>query len=86
MSLEAGLAFGWSSDSLHWVESFLDGEVVVATVEIPPRYRGVTRGSKEVEVEALSVLACLEAVETAYPGFHELVLDPKGQIRRFFPM
>ena len=55
----------------------------VATVEIPPRYRGVTRGSKQGEVEAASVLAGLEAVEAAYPGFHELVLDQKGQIRRF---
>ncbi|MEE3325935.1 MAG: molybdopterin synthase sulfur carrier subunit [Myxococcota bacterium] len=53
------------------------------TVEIPPRYRGVTRGSKQVEVEALSVVGCLEAVEAAYPGFHELVLDQKGQVRRF---
>ncbi|MAI26239.1 MAG: MoaD/ThiS family protein [Myxococcota bacterium] len=52
-------------------------------VEVPPRYRGVTRGTKKVEVEASSVLASLAAVEAQYPGFHELVLDPKGQVRRF---
>ena len=55
----------------------------MVTVEIPPRYRGVTRGSKKVEVEASSVLSCLAAVESEYPGFHELVLDPKGEVRRF---
>lgn len=55
----------------------------MATVEIPPRYRGVTLGSKQVDVEANSVKACLEAVEAAHSGFAELVMDQSGEIRRF---
>ena len=55
----------------------------MATVEIPPRYRGVTLGSKQVDVEASSVKACLEAVEAVHPGFAELVMDQNGDIRRF---
>ena len=61
----------------------MQGRDPLVIVEIPPRYRGVTRGSKKVEVEAASVLASLAAVEAQFPGFHELVLDPKGQVRRF---
>ena len=55
----------------------------MATVEIPPRYRGVTRGSKQVEVDASSISACLEAVEAQHPGFNELVLAQDGTVRRF---
>lgn len=55
----------------------------MATVEIPPRYRGVTRGSKQVEVEASSISACLQAVEALHPGFNELVVAQDGTVRRF---
>ena len=52
-------------------------------VEIPPRYRGVTVGVKEVRVEAETVQACLDAVEVVYPGFLELVVDSAGEVRKF---
>lgn len=52
-------------------------------VEIPPRYRGVTEGVKEVRVEAETVQACLDAVDVVYPGFLELVVDSAGEIRKF---
>jgi molybdopterin synthase sulfur carrier subunit len=61
----------------------LQEEIDLATVEIPPRYRGVTLGSKQVDVEASSVKACLEAVEAVHPGFAELVMDQNGDVRRF---
>ena len=52
-------------------------------VQIPPRYRGVTRGAKQVAVGADSVRACLDEVESLHPGFLELVLDADGELRRF---
>lgn len=53
------------------------------TVEVPPRYRGPTNGLASIEVEADSVRSCILAVEAAYPGFGELVLDGDGNLRRF---
>jgi hypothetical protein len=43
----------------------------------------VTRGSKQVEVEASSISACLQAVEALHPGFNELVVAQDGTVRRF---
>lgn len=55
----------------------------MAEVQIPPRYRGVTLGVKQVKVEAETVAACLEEVEGLYPGFLELVLSSDGELRKF---
>ena len=52
-------------------------------VQIPTAFRGPTAGVAEVEVEASSVRACLEAVELKYPGFGALVIDPEGGVHRF---
>jgi molybdopterin synthase sulfur carrier subunit len=52
-------------------------------VEIPARYRGPTRGLGLIDVDADTVRSCIEAVETEYPGFRELILDNQGNIRRF---
>ena len=52
-------------------------------VEIPPRYRGPTKGCSRVEVDGDTVRACVEAVESQYPGFLELVFDADGNLRRF---
>ena len=52
-------------------------------VEVPPRYRGPTQGVALVEVEADTVRSCIEAVETRYPGFRELILDRDGNLRRY---
>jgi molybdopterin converting factor small subunit len=52
-------------------------------VEVPPRYRGPTSGIGLVEVDAPTVRACVEAVESEYPGFQELILDADGHLRRF---
>lgn len=52
-------------------------------VIVPPPYRGPTRGSGEVKVEAGSARACLEAVEREHPGFLALVMDGSGRVHRF---
>jgi molybdopterin synthase sulfur carrier subunit len=53
------------------------------TVEVPPRYRGPTSGLALIEVEANTVRRCIEAVESEYPGFRELILDGAGKLRRY---
>lgn len=52
-------------------------------IEVPPRYRGPTGGRGSIVVEPGSVRSCIEAVEAAYPGFRELILDGDGNLRRF---
>lgn len=53
------------------------------TLEVPPRYRGPTNGQGQIEVDAETVRACIEAVELKHPGFGELILDGEGHLRRF---
>ncbi len=52
-------------------------------IEVPPRYRGPTRGLDLIEVNADTVRTCIDAVESRYPGFGELILDHEGNLRRF---
>jgi molybdopterin converting factor small subunit len=52
-------------------------------VEVPSRYRIPTRGASRIEVDGDTVRHCIEAVEARYPGFQELILDGKGELRRF---
>ena len=52
-------------------------------IEVPPRYRGPTRGQSTIEVSGETVRRCIEAVETEYPGFCELIFDGTGNVRRF---
>jgi molybdopterin synthase sulfur carrier subunit len=42
-----------------------------------------TKGQERIDVEARTVRECIEAVEARYPGFQELVVDPRGELRRF---
>jgi len=55
----------------------------VPQVHVPRRYRVPTKGEAEIEVSADTVRGCIEAVEARYPGFQELILDSKGQLRHF---
>ncbi len=52
-------------------------------VLIPSAYRAPTRGEAEVDVAGATVRDCLQSVEEQYPGFLELVLDPKGRQHPF---
>jgi molybdopterin synthase sulfur carrier subunit len=42
-----------------------------------------TKGQERIDVEARTVRECIEAVEARYPGFQELVVDARGELRRF---
>jgi molybdopterin converting factor small subunit len=55
----------------------------VPQVEVPPRYRGPTKGRPLIEVDGQTVRSCIEAVEAECPGFLELVFDADGNLRRF---
>jgi molybdopterin converting factor small subunit len=55
----------------------------VPEVEVPSRYRVPTQGEALIEVDASTVRACIEAVESRYPGFGELIIDRKGELNRF---
>ena len=52
-------------------------------IEVPERYRVPTGGEATISVGGDTVRACLEDAESRYPGFGELVLDGKGELRRF---
>jgi molybdopterin synthase sulfur carrier subunit len=52
-------------------------------VEVPPRYRGPTQGRPLIPVDGSTVRGCIEAVEADYPGFRELILDDRGELRRY---
>ena len=52
-------------------------------VDVPPRYRGPTKGVGLIDVDADTVRSCIDAVEAEYPGFRELILGSDGNIRRF---
>jgi len=52
-------------------------------VLVPTAYRGPTRGEAEISVEGATVLACLEAVESEFPGFLAQVLDGSGTVHGF---
>ena len=53
------------------------------SVIIPPPYRGPTQGESEVAVSARTVRECLQAVESRYPGFGELVFAADGGLPRY---
>ena len=52
-------------------------------VNIPPAYRGTTKGESQVAVEGSTVADCIHAVEAVFPGFRDQVFDPEGRVHRF---
>ena len=52
-------------------------------VEVPSRYRVPTKGEALIDVEGATVRECIEAVESRYPGFQELILDRRGDLNRY---
>ena len=55
----------------------------MATVVIPPPYRGPTQGADRVEVAARTVRDCIDAVDARHPGFRPMILDASGAVHRF---
>ena len=45
--------------------------------------RALTGQKDTVEVEAKDIQAMLGALEEAFPGIHERLVDEKGEVRRF---
>jgi len=52
-------------------------------IKVPSRYQVPTRGEGQIQVDGGTVKECIEAAEARYPGFQELILDRKGELRRF---
>lgn len=55
---------------------------MTATVRIPAALRGLVGGRAEVDVEAGTVRAVLDAVGRASPELRERLLDESGALRR----
>ena len=56
---------------------------MAVTVNIPTPLRKLTNNESEVSVEAGSVGDLVDALEAAYSGIAEKLLDEKGEIRRY---
>ena len=52
-------------------------------VLIPTPLRNLTGNAAEVSVEAASVSAMIQALESAHPGLKERLCDEAGKLRRF---
>ena len=52
-------------------------------VLIPSPYRGVTSGRSQLEVAGSTLMECLDAVESACPGFRGLLFEDGGALHRF---
>lgn len=53
------------------------------TVRIPTPLRPLTKGQGEVETKADSVVAMIDALNSAYPGIKDRLCDETGELRRF---
>jgi molybdopterin synthase sulfur carrier subunit len=52
-------------------------------VRIPTPLRGLTNDLDVVAVEAGTLSACIEGLESSYPGLKDRICDEQGEIRRF---
>ena len=55
----------------------------MGTVRIPTPLRALSGGKDILSTGAGSLKACIEDLETQYPGFRERLCDDAGEIRRF---
>ncbi len=55
-------------------------------VQIPPPFRGPTKGAERVEVEGSCVRECLEDLASRYTGFRDQVFDARGDAQRFIKL
>ncbi len=56
---------------------------MAVTVHIPTPLRKLTGNQAEVSIEAATVSALMEGLESAHAGFQEKLLDEAGEIRRY---
>ena len=52
-------------------------------IRIPSPLRGLTNNLDVVAGEGGTLLACIDALESAYPGIKDRICDEGGEIRRF---
>ena len=52
-------------------------------VRIPTPLRGLTQDKDVVSGDGGTLAACIEALESAYPGLKERICDEAGDLRRF---
>ncbi len=55
----------------------------MATVFIPTPLRRLTDGTAKLDVQATSVGEAIQALEEAFPGVGEKILDQNGEVKRF---
>lgn len=53
------------------------------TVHVPPALRTYTHGQDEVLLEAPDVAALLQALDSAFPGFRDRIVDEAGRPRPY---
>ena len=53
------------------------------TVRIPQPLRGLTGDKPTVESGGSTLSACIDHLESAYPGMRDRLMDEGGQLRRF---
>ena len=60
------------------------GEAIqMATVLVPTPLRRLTNNQSKVTVEANDIQGVIEALDDAYPGIAEKLLDGSGEVKRF---
>ena len=52
-------------------------------VRIPTPLRGLTNEQDVVAADGGTLAACIEGLETAFPGIKDRICDDTGEIRRF---
>ncbi len=52
-------------------------------VRIPTPLRPLTKGKSEVEAQAGSIAAMIDALNQAHPGLKDRICDETGELRRF---
>jgi molybdopterin synthase sulfur carrier subunit len=52
-------------------------------VRIPTPLRGLTRDQDVVPGDEGTLAACIEGLESAYPGLKDRICDDTGELRRF---
>ncbi len=56
---------------------------MAVTVKIPTPLRKLTNGETSVNAEGATIGAIVDALETAYPGMRDRLLDDTGGLRHF---
>ena len=56
---------------------------MAVTVKIPTPLRKLTNGETSVDADGETIGAVVEALETAYPGMRERLIDESGDLRHF---